>query len=189
MARKAAAPTQDSSVPALPTLESLAAEVARLSARVEALEGLRAPTPAAPLPVAEAAPAADVPATDALAEVHALLRALFAVALSAESEIEGESRFERFRDLCHTMRKGTPLLDRELRAYKWQPLSTRFAQYLADQQDPGSYRIVQMLPAAVDSSTETVKIFLKADLRMPPPLGMRRDPAAGGAFRIDSTSL
>ena len=189
MARKAVAPKQDSAATSPPTLESVAAELARLRARVAALEAAQA-APALAIEAAQApAPPAEAAPLDALSEIHALLRAVFAVALSPETALEGQTRFDRFRDLCHPATKGTPLLDRELLAYKWQPLSIRFAQYLADPQDPGSYRIVQMAPSNIDATTETVKVFLRADLRMPPPLGMRRDPSAGGAFRVDSTSL
>jgi len=193
MARKATAAKTEVVVEGAVTLASLAAQVADLTARLTALEQRVSPEPIAPDAMAGSSAAAIQPpermAHDPLAEVHTLLHALFAVALAPESDVEGESRFERFRDLVHSLRKGTPLLDRELNSYKWQPLAGRFAQYLQISGDPASFKIVQMVPDAITEHTESVKVFLKAEKRMPPPLSLRRDDRAGGAFRIDGSSL
>lgn len=99
-----------------------------------------------------------------------------------------EARFEPYRDLVHSLRKGSPLLNQELFNYKWRPLCTRVRLYLGSA-DPGSFTIVQMAPEAVDQRTESVRVFLKADKRMPPPITLRRDERAGGAFRIETSSL
>ena len=194
MARKAAAAQADVAEGGAVTLASLAAELAKVTARLEALEERLAPAVAVAPPAAAAAPVLEAApperiAQDPLAEAQALLRALFSVALAPESDVEGESRFERFRDLVHSMRKGTPLLDRELNSYKWQPFSGRYAQYLQVPGDPSSFKITQMVPDPITEHTELVKIFLKADKRMPPRLSLRRDERAGGAFRIDGSSL
>ena len=100
-----------------------------------------------------------------------------------------EADFERFRTLVHTERKNSPLLNQDLFRYKWLPLCRRLATYLADVQDPASFRITQWSPEVVDARTESVRLFLRADKRMPVPVQVRRDALVGGQFRLDQSSL
>ena len=177
-----------------PTLESLAQELADLRARVALLEahvlaGAKAPkvhhvagtpTPDTPMP--------DAPTPDALADAKQLVAAVFAVALAAEGPGD-DAAFDAFRALVHPDRQGTPLLDEELRSYKWRPLLHRLHQYLGKANDPASFAVERVQPETVTAQTESVKLYLRADKRMPPPVTLRRDPGAGGAWRLEASSL
>jgi hypothetical protein len=190
------------------TLESLAAEVAALRARVEQLEARggepmptlasgavealpgeapAAPTDRAPAPVLGARP------HDPHAEIHALLQVMFTLALNADPEDPSPERverdFEQFRALVHSSRKGSPLLNQELFHYKWKPLCKRVKGYLSNHADPNTFQVTSTQPDRIDARTESVRVFVRADKRMPPPVLLRRDPDAGQAFRIDQSSL
>jgi hypothetical protein len=191
------------------TLEDLAAEVASLRSRVALLEAqagivpeLATPEPIAiaPLPVAkvvsELAPA-DLSArpNDPMGEIKALLNTMFSVVLDSDPDNPDLERvdadFQRFLSLVHDSRKGSPLLNQELFHYKWRPLCKRVLAYLADPADPTSYKITQVTPSIdkIDVRSEIVRLFLRTEKRMPPPLLLRRDSRAGNAFRIDQSSL
>lgn len=193
------------------TLESLAAEVAALRARVEHLEA-RAPAGPAEIAAPTAAPAqvdaVQAPAAtgetaanpslgarphDPQAEIHALLQVMFTLALHANPEDPDpavvERDFEQFRALVHHTRKGSPLLNQELFHYKWKPLCKRVKGYLANEADPTTFKVTSTQPDRIDARTESVRVFVRADKRMPPPVLLRRDPDAGNAFRIDQSSL
>ena len=186
------------------TLEQLAAAILALQARVTALETRQGAAPAAEAPVV--LPAVALPATvtaeaptpaalprldDPVAEIRSVLRAMFDLALGCRDNdpADSEARFEQFKELMHHQRKGSPLLNMELQNYKWRPLVTRARLYLQKADDPASFAIVQMAPEKVDARTDSVRVFLKADKRMPPPVTLRRDDAVGGAFRIETSSL
>jgi hypothetical protein len=164
------------------TLETLAQEIAELRARVAALEA-----PARPQPAAVVAPPA-APPVDAWDAAKATVTALFAVAVNAAALSDDEA-FLAFRDLVHADRRGTPLLDEELRSYKWRPLLSRYRQYLAKPEDPTSFAIERSQPESVTPQTEQLKLYLRAEKRMPPPLTLRRDAQAGGAWRLEASSL
>jgi len=126
-----------------------------------------------------------------MVEIQGVLRAMFALALATDPE-DGkalEANFDGFKELMHHLRKGSPLLHQELFNYKWRPLCTRARLYLADPADPSSFAIVQTAPERFDARTETVRVFLRADKRMPPPITLRRDDRQDGAFRIETSSL
>ena len=193
-----------------PDLPTLAAEVAALRQRVAALEAQLGPgTAQAAGPDAEAVTAqpaviAVEPLADAevpqwlparrdqpQAEVNALLAALFALCLKVKSQDLHESlnEFEQFKSLTHSARKGSPLLNQELFSYKWKPVVQRVGQYLSNPTDPTSFAVSSMQPTKLDNKTEQVRLFLRAEKRMPPPITLRRDEQAGGALRIDAMSL
>lgn len=186
-------------VAAPPTLAELAATVAQLSARVASLEAKQsgeaaAPAIAAPVAVAPpaAAPIKAVPA-DANLEVRQLLEQLFALTLATDhlDEEAIANQFEIFRTLVHSDRQGSPVLDTDLRRYKWRPLLGRYTDYLFTVDQPASFQIERMIPDRIDARTETIKIHLavRGARRMAPPVTLRRDPRFAGALRIEQMSL
>ncbi len=164
------------------TLSSLAQEVAELRARVAMLEARLQPPAKSPAPVPVVAP------SDPLESAKALVTSLFAVALNAAG-LSDEDAFLAFRDLVHADRRGTPLLDEELRSYKWRPLVQRCRQYLSKPEDPRSFYIERIQPEPITPQSEQVKLYLRAEKRMPPPLTLRRDATASGAWRLEASSL
>jgi len=182
------------------TLQSLAAEIAELRARVAQLEG-RPAEAAAAVAVAEttaAAIAAEVAPLaagpdDPKGEIKALLNVMFELALHAEQDDRNvdqvQADFQKFCALVHHTRKGSPLLTQELFHYKWKPLIKRVQGYLSDPADPTTFTITQLAPDRIDARSETVRVFIRADKRMPPPLLLRRDAREDNAFRIDQSSL
>lgn len=164
------------------TLDGLALELADLRARVAELESRLPQTPRL-----VQAPA-HVPLQDPLDAAKETVAALFALVLNARLLSEDEA-FQAFRELVHTERRGTPLLDEELRAYKWRPLLQRGRQYLAKPADPASFVVERCQPEALGQQTEVVKLYLRAEKRMPPPITLRRDASAGGAWRLEASSL
>jgi hypothetical protein len=164
------------------TLDALARELADLRARVAVLEA-RAPGVARPIPPVSAPVQANP--IEAAKETVA---ALFAVALN-QAELSEDDAFQAFRELVHADRRGTPLLDEELRAYKWRPLVQRCLQYLSKPEDPKSFFVERCQPEAPGPQTEILKLYLRAEKRMPPPITLRRDPSAGGAWRLEASSL
>ncbi len=166
-----------------PTLQSLAQEIADLRARVASLE---TQLQAAPRPVLK--PAVTETPQDALEAAKATVTALFAVAINGAA-LDEEAAFLAFRDLVHTDRRGTPLLDEELRSYKWRPLQQRYRQYLSKTDDPASFIVERAQPESPGIQTEVLKLFLRAEKRMPPPITLRRDAHAGGAWRLEASSL
>lgn len=173
------------------TLESLAKELAELRMRVQFLESrLIADKPTAPMPAIKASQVLEVPriAMPPMEAARTLLHSLFVTALRAESPGDEEA-FEAFRQLVHTDRRGTPLLDEELRSYKWRPLLTHCRQYLQKPEDPWSFVIERSQPEQVTEQTEVVRLYLKADKRMPPPITLKRDVHANNEWRIEGSSL
>lgn len=165
------------------TLQGLAQEIAQLRERIAVLEA-RQPQTRTPTPPLAPTPPSQTPLEDAKATVTAL----FAVALNAAGLTDDEA-FLAFRDLVHADRRGTPLLDEELRAYKWRPLLQRHLQYLAKPDDASSFVVERAQPESPTAQTETLKLYLRADKRMPPPLTLRRDASVGGAWRLEASSL
>lgn len=180
------------------SLQQLAEQVAALTARVAALESGRA-SASAPAAVPVVAAAIVVPAVsqaalpDAVAELRRLTQALFALGLQTVG-LEGEAadaQFEAFKALVHTDRQGSPLLNIELRRYKWAPFVGRVRDYLADPVAPGSFDFERLIPDRIEQRTEQVKahMLVRHGRRMAPPITFRRDLNAGGAFRIEAMSL
>lgn len=195
----AATASAPGAVAAPPTLAELAATVAQLSARVASLEAKQsgeAPAPAVAAPIAvvsaAAAPIKAVPA-DANLEVRQLLEQLFALTLATDhlDEEAIATQFEIFRTLVHSDRQGSPVLDTDLRRYKWRPLLGRYSDYLFTADQPASFQIERMIPDRIDARTETIKIHLsvRGARRMAPPVTLRRDPRFAGALRIEQMSL
>jgi hypothetical protein len=183
-------------------LSALETELAQVVARVFALEQQLA-TAVVPVTTPAAAPALPEVALPAehlapppraatpQGEIRAVLAAMFDLAMRppTQDDEQADLRYRAFSDLFHHTRRGSPLLENELMNYKWRPLCTRAASYLRDAADPSSFDIVQMVPAVVDDRTATIKVFLRAERRMPPPVTFRRDDMAEGALRIESSSL
>ncbi|MSP90463.1 MAG: hypothetical protein EXR79_01435 [Myxococcales bacterium] len=192
---------------------SLVAALRSLEARVAALEAAAgvaraSAAVAAPVPTAAAEPltvaaAGEAPtqaagpyappgrSADPMADVRAVLRAMFDLALhtTITDSANLEQSFEQFKELVHSERKGSPLLNQELLRYKFFPLCERARSYLARADDPASFEIDKTTPDRVDGNTFAVRVFLKADRRMPPPIALKRDERVGGAFRIENSSL
>lgn len=188
--------TAPTSASAAPSLAELSATVAQLAARVAALEAAQhGAQPVAPVTAVVAAPvAAPRPApVDAQAEVRQLLEQLFAVALATDPQDDEAiaNQFELFRTLVHSDRQGSPVLDTDLRRYKWRPLIGRFGDYLFTADQPASFQIERMIPERLDARTETVKVHLavRGGRRMAPPITLKRDPRFAGALRIEQMSL
>lgn len=184
--------------PIAATIGDLAQMVAQLSARVAVLEAkLQVPgpvqEPVSPAVVTAAAvPMAAVP-TDPNAEVRSLLEQLFALALGTDPHNEEAitNQFELFRTLVHSDRQGSPLLDTDLRRYKWRPLLGRFTDYLFAVDQAASFQVERTIPERIEARTETIKVHLavRGGRRMAPPVTLRRDPRFGGALRIEQMSL
>ncbi len=181
------------------TLQSLTADVAELRTRVAQLEarlaGGEVGVTAAAAEAAVAAVAAPLAArpNDPKGEIKALLNVMFELALHADQDDRNveqvQADFDKFCALVHHTRKGSPLLTQELFHYKWKPLIKRVQGYLSDPADPTSFTITQLAPDRIDARSETVRVFIRADKRMPPPLLLRRDAREDNAFRIDQSSL
>ncbi len=181
------------------TLQGLEAQVQALQARVDGLEAqLASRTPVSPVaaqvaPVAVAAAIATAAPADDQGTIAAQLTKLFAIAARSNPENANSdaalAEFEDFRALVHVDRKNSPLLNQELYQYKWRVICRRYAQYLTDIANPASFQITTQVPAVIDARTETVRVFLRADKRMPVPVLFRRDPTQASAFRIDQSSL
>ncbi len=191
------------SVPPAPAVAAvsvgeLAQMVAQLSARVAALEAklqIQGPVEE-PLPAAPSAPPAWVPpavAADPNVEVRSLLEQLFALALATDPQSDEAmaNQFELFRTLVHSDRQGSPLLDTDLRRYKWRPLLGRFTDYLFVLDQAASFQVERTIPERIEARTETIKVHLavRGGRRMAPPVTLRRDPRFGGALRIEQMSL
>lgn len=177
---------------------SLQAQVAELSVRVTRLEALLAGTArsgdvsgAAPVESAPAPVAAMSSTLGPLESAHQVVTAVLTAALAgvdAEDEM-AQAALEAFGLLVHSDRRGTPLLDEEVRVYKWRPLVAHVHQYLSKPGDPTSFEIVRTQPSEITAKIDQVRLYLRAEKRMPPPLTLRRDAQAGGAWRIESSSL
>lgn len=199
-AAPALSPASVATPPAAASLGELAQMVAQLSARVSVLEAqlqIQGPVEAS-LPVH--AVVAAVPAVQPLpvpsdpnAEVRSLLEQLFALALATDAQSEDAivNQFELFRTLVHSDRQGSPLLDTDLRRYKWRPLLGRFTDYLFVVEQASSFQVERTIPERIEARTETIKVHLavRGGRRMAPPVTLRRDPRFGGALRIEQMSL
>ena len=185
------------------TAAATAADVARLQAaivalteRVTALEGkvgtAHGPV-AAPVVALASLPVAQSARTDGISEIKSLIESLFVVALAAPAgDAEAmEAQFDAFKTLVHHDRQGSPLLDGDLRRYKFAPFVGRARDYLADASKPGSFQLERVLPDLIEARTESVKVHVtvRGGRRMSPPITFRRDAHCGGAFRIENSSL
>lgn len=187
------------------TVASLGKEVDALRAEVAALKDEltsliseeRAPAASVPVPVAAAVAVeaatepVRAPIDATMAQIRGLLEKMFALACEADpgDQEARDEQFDRFLDLVHTDRKGTKMLDENLRAYTWHQMRRKVHIYLKDDNDPGSFAVTRTQPDPIDSSTVKVKLFLKARTRMPTPISVRRDAKNRDAWRIESSSL
>ncbi len=178
-----------------PEVTALQAAVAALTERVTALEARLAGSAVAAAPVAAVAASAvaATASTDGITEIKGLLESLFVVALNTEitNHEVFDAQFEVFKTLVHHDRQGSPLLDTDLRRYKFAPFVGRARDYLTDAARPGSFQLERVLPDVIEPRTESVKVhvFVRNGRRMSPPISFRRDSHCGGAFRIENSSL
>jgi hypothetical protein len=152
-----------------------------------------APGGAAPAstPAAEAHPALVatteggplVPGPDA--PVEAVLLRLFEAALAPSPD-------ETWAVLIHLFHSSQLVGPRSLDHFKgfaWPRLRRNARIYLQDG-TPGSFRVAYTDPHELRGHEKEVRVFMKAnDERMPVPLVLTRDPAAGNAWRISNISL
>ena len=185
-------------------LEAARDAVVRLEARLAALADTATPdraqaAPSRPLTGQGATPQQDLPSvpdeapanaanSDAIAALVGRLLAV-ALALPNASGAELEAGFGRFLSLVHTSRKGTPILDDGLRRYSFHQLIRNAPIYLSDATDPTSFAVARTIPADLASASDEASVFVAASTRMPTPVRLRRDPAAGNRWRIESSSL
>ena len=175
-------------------LDELRAQMAILQAKVDAMTGSgeqsAAPTTASTTTTSSPKPA-QPPAEDPVQGVHRLVEAVFAMAHRPlpDDEEGRDALFEEFKSLIHSDRKGTGLLDQNLRNYTWSQLRKKADIYLEDTSDMGSYTVTRMSPGSVDKNTTRVKLFLKARTRMPTPITLRRDEKDAGQWRVETSSL
>lgn len=139
----------------------------------------------------------DVRPSDPLGEPRAVIAALLSAALEPvdagappwRADEASDTPFDRFRACFHPDRRGTHVLDTSLLRFAWPRLRRTAASYLRDASDPSSFVVARSAPSAPTPQTDELKVFLRADGRMPVPVGLRRDRGAGGHWRIDSVSL
>lgn len=175
------------------TLPELLAAVQALTQRVAVLEARLDGSRTEAQPRASFAAPTVAPGADPLAEIKGLLRSLFALAGqtgSTDPEVL-QAEFEAFKALVHRDRQGSPLLDGDLRKYKWATFLGRFQDYLTSPSAPDSFTLERAMPEHMDAKTEIVKVHVavRGGRRMSPPVQFRRDPSAGNAFRIEQMSL
>ena len=75
-----------------------------------------------------------------------------------------------------------------LKAFSWKRLRKNVDRYL-EGRDPGTFQIVRTMPADPPDEADRVKVFLGSKMGSPAPISLRRDAAAGGAWRITNVSL
>ncbi len=102
---------------------------------------------------------------------------------------EADTLFDRFAVLMHSERKGTPLLDRNLRNYTWMQLRKNVLIYLKDPNDAGSFTVTRREPLKFGPREERARFFLKASTRMPTPISFRKDVEDSDRWRIEVSSL
>lgn len=183
-------------------VDELRALITELTARVAALTPATSATEAAPVAAPAAPPSAAAaseapsaliggPESDPISAMRAVLTAAFTMAQEPipSDPDEADAQFERFSQLIHSERRGTPLLEQSLRNYTWQQLRRNVRIYLDEQGAPGSFETTRVTPDPVTPHTQQAKVFVRAQTRMPTPVTFRRDRAAGGAWRIEASSL
>ena len=204
-ARPKKSPSKSTSAPGAskrPTVATLAAEVAELRTLVQELQsrlgGLergataRASAGVAVATVAVAArPAPTVSKDDVELSLRELLTSALKLALEPAPEDPelADEQFERFSALCHSSRRGTPMLNSSLRTYTWHQMRKNAAIYLQQGDDPGSFEVTRCDPRKLTGNVARVKFFVRARTRMPTPITFARDDDANGSWRIEASSL
>jgi hypothetical protein len=102
---------------------------------------------------------------------------------------EEERAFLHYCRLFHSEMVRAPQAMTNLKIFQWKQLRRGFAQYLTRADDPGSFRIERQVPSEPKDSDAVLKIFIRSSKRLPVPTIFRRDPALGGLWRIETSSL
>lgn len=123
------------------------------------------------------------------APLESARRVLHDAFLHAGSADGDEAAFEAFIALNHSERTSAPRAIPSLREFAWRQLRKRRLEYLRDPSDPSSFTVARTDPAAPDSRTLSLRLFLNAVGRSPTPITLKRDPAVNGAWRITDSSL
>ncbi len=133
-------------------------------------------------------PAEDPDSATAIAALVARLLGV-AIDLAGASPAAVDAGFDRYLALIHSTRKGTPMLDDGLRRYSFVQLVRNGSIYLFVDGDSASFRVDRSVPADLTDARDEASVFLAARTRMPTPIRLRRDAAAGNRWRIESSSL
>ncbi len=158
-----------------------------------AVRAAAAPLPAEPAP----APAPAEPARWSLSEgdgppvpgpdapIHAIVERLFEAAL----EPKAEDTWAILMRLFHSSQLVGPRALDHFKGFAWTRLRRNAKIYLPDG-TPASFRIAYTDPLEPRGHEKEIRLFVKTvDDRMPVPLVLTRDPAAGGAWRVSNISL
>ncbi len=172
-----------------PAATSALASSSGLAAPVpSAPSGLAAPVPAAPssdLAAPEPAGPSDLPAPEAAAPIETVLLRLFEAALLPNAE----DTWAVLIRLFHSSQLVGPRSLDHFKGFAWPRLRRNARIYLQDG-TPGSFRVAYTDPLEPRGHEKEIRVFMKAnDERMPVPLVLTRDPAAGNAWRISNISL
>lgn len=188
------------------SLEAAAAQPAgvqsAVGADVRAAKASSEPTSAATRPVGElgvaaaalAAAAKPAPAraaradgaeTPEISEVRPVLSAMFSAAMYEEKE----DTWTALQALTHPDELIAPRALAGFIGFSWAKLRRNLGLYLETVEDAASFRVARTVPATLRPDEDRIKVFLLRDDEMPVPVSLRRDPAAGGAWRLSTMSL
>jgi hypothetical protein len=173
-------------------LEQLRKQVTVLTKRLAAFEARLDSTPATAVSGPGNAPTASRTAQD---DPVIKLQQLLSTALGLACEPmpsdpdEADTLFDQFAVLMHSERKGTPLLDHNLRHYTWMQLRKNVLIYLKDPNDADSFTVTRREPLKFGPREEKARFFLKASTRMPTPISFRKDVEDSDRWRIEVSSL
>ncbi len=169
-------------------LRELTAEVARLREVVSQLTTVPVSRAAAPAPLALAT-SAPVAESDAhLTERErclAVVRALLAAAVT-EDDDQG---FAAFVKCFHSDRTDAPRAIPSLREFSWRSIRRTVASYLTVPGDASSFIPARLDPPEPSASDRSMKVFVACAGRSPVPVALKRDKAAGDAWRATDCSL
>ncbi len=171
------------------------APVARVAPPSEAATAPAATPPAAALPATPPADPAvprrsssdgDGPAVPGPeAPIEAIVERLFDAAL----EPKAEDTWAILMRLFHSSQLVGPRALDHFKGFAWTRLRRNAKIYLPDG-TPTSFRIAYTDPLEPRGHEKEIRLFIKTiDERMPVPLVLTRDPAAGGAWRVSNISL
>jgi hypothetical protein len=114
----------------------------------------------------------------------ALLARMFEAALQQDTEFA----WLELTALTHPRELFAPRALDSLKAFSWKQLRKNATVYLG-KGTTDSFSIVRTDPAEPTGDEVRVKVFLGARGRSPAPVTLRRDEAAGGAWRLGQVSL
>lgn len=124
----------------------------------------------------------DVPGPNAPFEV------LIARMFEAVQRPEQERAWLEMTALTHPKELVAPRALDSLKAFSWKQLRKNAPAYLSNE-SMASFTVVRTDPADLTGDLERVKVFLSARGRSPAPITLKRDAAAGGAWRLGQVSL